>query len=95
MGDQRLYTRVKGDSANCILMELDGKSYQAMLEDISLGGALIKVSEGVPNGLHIGDECTLVLYSSSDTCSSKHFCRVVRCNYASMGIKFISASNQC
>ncbi|HIJ86302.1 MAG TPA: PilZ domain-containing protein [Desulfuromonadales bacterium] len=90
MGDQRLYTRVKGDSANCILMELDGKSYQAMLEDISLGGALIKISEGVPHGLHIGDDCSLELCSASNSCSSKHLCRVVRCNFGSMGIKFIT-----
>ena len=93
MGDQRLYTRVKGDSANCILMELDGKSYQAMLEDISLGGALIKISEGVPHGLNIGDECSLTLCSASDSCSSKHFCRVVRCNFTSMGIKFLTTRN--
>jgi hypothetical protein len=94
MGNQRLYTRVKGDSANCILMELDGRSYQALLENISIGGALIKVSEGVPYGLQVGDECTLTLCSDSGSCSSRHFCRVVRCDYVNMGIQFLTNRDQ-
>jgi hypothetical protein len=90
MGEQRLYKRVKGDSANCILMELDGKSYKSMLEDISIGGAFIKVCEGVPYGLNVGDECTLTLCSDSNADSSRYFCKVVRCDSANMGIQFLS-----
>jgi hypothetical protein len=94
MGEQRSHTRVEGGSSNCILMELDGSTYHALLENISLGGALIKIDENVPNSVQIGDECTLLLCSDSGSCSSKHFCRVVRCNFANMGIQFLTARDQ-
>jgi len=94
MGYLRQYTRMKGDSSKCILMELDGKSYEALLDNISEGGAFIKVSEGVPNGLQVGDECTLTLCRDSGGCSSKHFCRVVRHDMASMGIQFLTDRDQ-
>ncbi len=94
MGDQRQYTRMKGDSANCILMELDGSSYRALLENISIGGAFIKVSEGIQNGLQVGDECTFTLCSDSNGCTSRHFCRVVRHDAANMGIQFITNRDQ-
>ena len=94
MGCQRQYVRMKGDSANCILMELDGNSYRALLENISLGGALIKVSDSVPYGLQVGDECTLTLCSDTGSCSSRHFCRVVRHDAANMGIQFLTDRDQ-
>jgi len=90
MGELRQYTRLKDGVTKCILMELDGNAYHALLEDISMGGALIKVSDGVSNGLQVGDECSLTLCSDSGGCSSKHFCQVVRCSYSKMGIKFIT-----
>jgi c-di-GMP-binding flagellar brake protein YcgR len=93
MGSQRQYTRMKGDS-KCILMELDGSTYEAILENISHGGAFINVSEGVPNGLQDGDECSLTLCSDSGDCSTKHLCRVVRHDSANMGIQFLTTRDQ-
>ncbi|HIJ96204.1 MAG TPA: PilZ domain-containing protein [Desulfuromonadales bacterium] len=94
MGEHRLHKRVDGGSSNCILMELDGTTYHALLENISLGGALIKVDEETPNSLQVGDECTLILCSDSGSCSSKHLCRVARCNFANMGIQFLTSKDQ-
>jgi hypothetical protein len=94
MSEHRVHRRVEGGSMNCILMELDGSTYHALLENISLGGALIKVNEDVPNSLQVGAECTLVLCSDSGSCSSKHLCRVARCNFANMGIQFLTERDQ-
>ena len=52
MGSQRQYIRINGNS-ECILMELDVNTYEASLEDLSIGGALVKVSDGVPNSLQV------------------------------------------
>lgn len=93
MGSQRQYIRVKDDS-KCILMELDGSTYEALLEDISLGGALIKVSNGVPKSLNVGDKCNLMLCSNPDVCPSKLSCRVVRHDSVNMGIRFLSTRVQ-
>lgn len=89
MGSQRQYIRVKCDS-ECILMELDGNTYEALLEDISLGGALITVNDGVPDGLQVGDVCNLMLCCNSDSCPTKHSCRVVRHDSVSMGVRFLT-----
>jgi c-di-GMP-binding flagellar brake protein YcgR len=89
MGSQRQYIRINGNS-ECILMELDGDTYEALLEDISLGGALIKVNNGVPKSLQIGDECNLMLCHNPDLCPSKLSCRVVRHDSDCIGIRFLT-----
>lgn len=89
MGSNRQYIRIKCDS-QCILMETDGSAYQALLEDISLGGALIKVSDGVPNKLQVGDVCNLMLCHNPDSCPVKHSCRVVRMDSVNMGVRFLT-----
>ena len=94
MGCQRQFTRMQGYSAGCILMKLDGSSYQATLENISIGGALIKVNDGVPNGLNVGDECTVTLCGGSGPLASQYSCEVVRCDIGSLGIQFTAAMNQ-
>ena len=57
MGSQGQYIRINGNS-ECILMELDVNTFEASLENLSIGGALVKVSDGVPNSLQVGDSVT-------------------------------------
>jgi hypothetical protein len=57
---------------HCLLMGLDGVTYQALLGDLSLTGALIKIRDNVPNGLHVGEMCGLVLSDNPNLSSSKH-----------------------
>jgi c-di-GMP-binding flagellar brake protein YcgR len=89
MGSRRQYTRFDCDS-ECIQMEIHGDTYDVLLEDLSLGGALVKVSNGVPNSLQVGDMCNLMLCRNPDSCPLKHSCRVVRHDSVSMGVRFLT-----
>ncbi len=71
-------------------MEIDGNTFEALLEDISLGGAFIKVNDGVPESLQVGDVCSLTLCYNSDSSPGKHSCRVVRHDSVSIGVRFLT-----
>lgn len=91
---QRRFTRAQGYSAGCILKKLDGSTYQATLENISIGGAFIKVCEGVSDDLNVGDECTVTLCGGSGPPTAQYTCEVVWCDFNSLGIQFITTMNQ-
>jgi c-di-GMP-binding flagellar brake protein YcgR len=93
MANQRQYIRIKSDS-KCIVTDDDGGSFEAMLQNISLGGALIQVSNGVPANLAVGDICRLMLCLNVDSCPIKHTCRVVRYDMVSMGVHFLTDTFQ-
>lgn len=93
MGNQRQYTRVECDS-ECILMEIDGDTYEVLLENLSLGGAFITMKNGIPNNLHVGAACNLMLCSDPGSCPTKHFCRVVRHGPSNMGVTFLTTRDQ-
>lgn len=91
MGSQnRQYSRIKCES-HCVLMDQTGSIFDASIEDISLGGALISVKNGIPISLHDGEECSLTL--CHDT-SLRHSCRIIRHDSENIGISFISAKLQ-
>jgi c-di-GMP-binding flagellar brake protein YcgR len=89
MANQRQYIRIKSDS-HCVVMDEEGCDYDAMLQDISLGGALIKVKDGIPESLEVGDICKLMLCLNVDSCSIRHSCRIVRHDSVSMGVQFLT-----
>ncbi len=89
MGSNRQYIRIKCDS-QCILMDIDGSTYDAMLGDISLGGALVIMSDGVHSRLQVGDVCDLMLCNNPDSCPVKHSCRVIRMDSTNMGVRFLT-----
>ena len=89
MGNSRKYTRMKG-FGKCTLM-LGGSSYKAIIQDFSLGGALVQMFDEVPNGLQVGEECSLTLSSDSNVSLTKHFCRVARNDSANLGIQFLTS----
>ena len=78
---------IKTDS-HCLLMGLDGVTYQALLGDISLTGALIKLSDNVPNGLHVGEMCGLMFSNNFNMSSEKHTGKIVRLDSGSVGVTF-------
>jgi c-di-GMP-binding flagellar brake protein YcgR len=93
MANQRQYIRNKSDS-ECVVTDNKGNSYGAMLQDISLGGALIKVTNGVLASMEIGDICRMMLCDNADSCPIKHTCRIVRFDSVSMGVQFITDTCQ-
>jgi c-di-GMP-binding flagellar brake protein YcgR len=87
---QRRFTRAEGHSASCILVRADGDSCRAKLENISIGGALIRMNEGASHDVHVGDECTVTLCNCSGLLASEYSCRVVWRNLENLGIQFIT-----
>ncbi|HEY3307761.1 MAG TPA: PilZ domain-containing protein [Desulfuromonadaceae bacterium] len=63
------------------------KSYQGIIQNISLSGALIKLNEVIPY-VSPGDECGLMLCSDPDVCPVKYICRVIRCDADHVGVQF-------
>ncbi|MFZ4858446.1 MAG: PilZ domain-containing protein [Desulfuromonadaceae bacterium] len=81
-------------NAECALTDDAGNTYRAMLQNISLGGALIKIKDGVLTGLEVGDICKMMLCDNADACPIKHTCRVVRFESVSMGVQFLTETLQ-
>ena len=74
--------------AKCIL-NYEGFDYQGVIENISLSGALLKLTNKVPNSIHPGDKCDLMLCGNQDLCSVKYTCKVTRLNSANIGVQFL------
>ena len=82
MGSRRQYNRVKCELP-ITLMDRSGSIYDAILEDISIGGALLMVKDGIPNSLNDGDECNLMLHHETTT---KYSFRVIRHDSEYVGV---------
>ncbi len=93
MASQRQSSRINCES-HCVLMDCGGSNYEALLENISLGGALIKVRDGVPSGLRVGDICSLAICDNPESCTLKQFCKVVRYDDLFMGVSFVTSGDQ-
>src|SRR6185369_10355089 len=83
----------KTDS-HCLLMGIDGVTYHAQLGDLSLTGALIKLNDKVPNGLHVGEMCGLMLSKNPKLSSAKYTGRIVKLDSDSVGISFNHQEHQ-
>lgn len=82
--------------AHCLLMGLDGVTYKAQIGDLSLKGALIKISDNVPtDGLHLGEMCGLVYSDNPKMPSTKHTGKIVKLDsFGSVGISFNHQEHQ-
>lgn len=80
--------------SHCLLMGLDGVTYQALLGNLSLTGALIKLSDNNPNGLHVGEMCGLMLNDKTKLSSAKFTGRIVELDSGSVGISFNHQEHQ-
>ena len=79
--------RIKSES-KCLLMGLDGVTYQAQLEDISPSKALITMNDDAPHGLHVGEMCGFILRNNPDGPPDKHTGMIVTLDSGSVGISF-------
>lgn len=84
MASQREHVRVTCE-APCILHH-KGINYHALLENISLGGALVKIDNAPPDGLYIGSEVNLTVFDTA--LPMKHSCKVIWLDSSDIGVKF-------
>lgn len=75
-------------AAKCIL-NFDGFDYQGVIENISLSGALIKLDNKIPNSVHFGDKCDMMLCSNLDSYPVKYTCKVIWLDSANIGVEFL------
>ena len=86
MVNQRHHSSIKCFSY-CLLMGRDGNTYEALLGDISLGGALVKVSGDTH--LQPGDLCDLMLSAKLSAFPLKRAVKIVRRDSENMGVRFL------
>ncbi len=63
---------VKRAVSNCLLLGLDGVTYQALLGDISLSGVEIDIGDNVSHGLNVGEICGLIYSDNPKLSPTKH-----------------------
>ena len=73
---------------SCQLRGLDGVTYHALLGNISLGGALIKMSDNVSHDLHVGEMCGLMFRDKINMNPERLSGKIVRLDGGSVGITF-------
>ncbi len=81
-------------NSQCLLMGIDGVTYQALLGDLSVTGALITLAKNTPNGLHVGEMCGLMLGDNPKLSSAKYTGRIVKLDSDSVGISFNHQEHQ-
>lgn len=84
MASQREHLRVSCE-APCILY-FNGINYHALLENISFGGALVKVSNVAPDNLYIGADVDLTIFNTA--LPMKHSGKVIWLDSSDIGVKF-------
>lgn len=87
MENQRKQSRIKFE-LQCQLITHDENVYQALLEDISLGGALININDEFH--LQVGDTCDLILSEKSAAIPVKRRSKIVRIESQNICVSFLS-----
>jgi|GEM_PF-1602336 len=82
--------RVHG-RARCSL-HLDGLEYHGEIENISLGGALVRLDNGVPDSVRPGCGCGLRLGSGREESPVAYACRVARLAPSGVGVQILELS---
>jgi len=85
--NRRHYSRIKYET-DCLLIGHDGDSYEAVLDDISLSGALFKVQ--CDTRFQIGDLCAVMLSDKAAAFPIKRTGIIVRLESGMVGISFRS-----
>jgi hypothetical protein len=87
MEGKRHEIRSKSDSI-CLLIGIDGVSHQALLENISLGGALVRIDNKDSKKLHVGEMCGLMFHDSHNMNPDRHTGKIVRIDSDGIGVSF-------
>lgn len=84
MRRKHLRIRIK---VQCLLKKIDGTAYEALLDDISLSGAAVKVNGDTD--FQIGDLCDLMLSDESAKFPVRHSGKIVRVDSEIIGVSFL------
>ena len=87
MGEKRDVQRVSCVS-KCLLFH-NGSKYPGVLENISLAGALVTMSNSLPYVIQIGDTCSLLCCGDQELCPNEYNSKVVRISSPTVGLQFI------
>jgi len=87
MGRMGRRLRVDGH-AKCTL-HLDSLDLQGEIENISLGGALVKLNNVVPNRIQPGCTCGLRLCGKQEADPVEYTCRVARLGSTAVGVQIL------
>lgn len=86
MGRMREHRRITCVS-HCIF-NYEGVNYHALLENLSLSGALLQTGDEHPCGLYIGTTVDLMLCNNPQVCPIKYSCKVIRLASSTIGVNF-------
>ena len=73
--------------AKCTL-RFDGFNLKGVIKNISLSGALIELNDTVPNSIHPGDKCNLMLGTNPNIATIMYSSEVIRTGSNIIGIRF-------
>jgi len=91
--ESKRHNLITNSDSPCLLMGLDGVTYQALVGDLSLTGALIKMSDNVSHGLHVNEMCGLVLSDNPNRSASKHTGMIIKLDSGLVQISFNHQGN--
>ena len=87
MNELRRVQRVSCVS-KCMLFH-NGSKYSGVLEDISLCGALVTMTNSLPYVVRIGDTCSLLFCDDQQYCPGEYTSTVVRISTPKVGLQFM------
>jgi hypothetical protein len=86
----RMGQRLSVDGHSKCTLHLEGIDYHGEIENISLGGALVKLNNGVvPNRVQPGCTCGLRLCGTQEINLVEYTCRVARLGSAFVGVQIL------
>ncbi len=74
--------------SKCLLSH-NGSKYTGILEDISLGGALVTITNSLPYVVQLGDTCSLLFCDDPKSCPGECYSTVVRISSPKVGLRFL------
>lgn len=87
MGGMWKKVRINCDT-KCII-HFDASEFHGVIKNLSLSGALIKLNNKIPNNIHPGDKCDLLLCSNTDLFPVRYTSKVTRVDSANIGVQFL------
>ena len=74
------------------LLHYNGITYQCLLENISISGALLLVCDLPPATIHLGDTCGLLLCTDPTVCPGEYKSRVTRLGPSRIALRFLDVT---
>lgn len=81
-----------GHRISCVskcLVYHNGSKYPGILENVSISGALVSMTNSLQYVIQLGDTCSLVFCGDRTLCPDEHLGKVVRLNSPQIGLQFL------